>query len=156
MQSIMKHPLSVAETKARVDMPIGSQFARFTIVGIIGFLVDSSVLYFCLHGLGFSVYGGRLVSYFMAATSTWYLNRKFTFTCSNGLAPTHQWARFVVTNGLGGFINFGIYSVIVTFWSALSFMPLLGVAVGSIAGLGFNFTASRLFVFKDGFPTSRR
>lgn len=132
----------------RPDYAIRGQFARFAMVGVLGFMVDATVLYLCLHGLGFGVYGGRLVSYLFAATTTWYLNRKLTFIGCDGVAPAQQWARFVATNGIGGLVNYGSYSFVVALLPASLFMPLIGVAVGSIAGLGFNFTASRLFVFK--------
>ena len=135
---------------------IGRQFVRFAIVGTVGFVVDASVLYFCLHIAGLGLYSGRLVSYLVAATTTWYLNRKFTFTESDGSAPTHQWARFVVVNGLGGLINYGTYSFVVTYWLAGPMAPLIGVAAGSVTGLGVNFTASRLFVFKEGLPGGTR
>jgi len=42
--------------------------------GVAGFVVDSSVLYLCLHGTGLGLYGGRLVSYLAAASTAWYLN----------------------------------------------------------------------------------
>ena len=121
------------------------QFARFTMVGVVGFVVDSSVLYLCLHGLHLGLYGGRLVSYLVAASVTWYLNRTFTF--GNHAPPARQWARFIATNGIGAAVNYGSYCAIVALLPAGTFVPLLGVAVGAVAGLGFNFTASRRFVF---------
>ncbi|MHB1187338.1 GtrA family protein [Thiobacillus sp.] len=137
---------------ARTDYAIRGQFARFAMVGVLGFMVDATVLYLCLHGLGFDFYSGRLVSYLFAATTTWYLNRKLTFIGCDSTAPGHQWARFVATNGIGGLVNYGSYSLVVALLPAHLFVPLIGVAVGSIAGLGFNFAASRLFVFKPGMP----
>lgn len=130
------------------------QFARFAMVGALGFIVDSAVLYLCLHRFGFGVYGGRFVSYLVAATSTWYLNRKLTF--GDRSAPGRQWARFVATNGIGGLVNYGTYSVIVALLPAGTLVPLFGVAAGSMAGLGLNFTASRRFVFSPDMadPTS--
>jgi putative flippase GtrA len=130
------------------DPGVRGQFVRFASVGAIGFVVDAGALFLCLHGLGLGVYSGRLVSYLAAATFTWYLNRRFTFTGSDVSAPGRQWARFVVTNGFGGLVNYGTYSLVVALWPGEPAAPYLGVAAGSIAGLGFNFTASRLFVFK--------
>jgi putative flippase GtrA len=49
---------------------------------------------------------------------------------------------------LGALVNYGSYSAVVTLLPAGTWVPLLGVAVGALAGLGFNFTASRRFVFK--------
>jgi putative flippase GtrA len=141
---------------ANRHLAIGRQFIRFAIVGTLGFVVDASVLYLCLHRTGLGLYGGRLVSYFVAATTTWYFNRKFTFTGSDDSAPTRQWMRFVVTNGFGGLINYGTYSFVVSYWGAIPMALLIGVAAGSITGLGFNFTAARLFVFKEVLPKAAR
>lgn len=131
---------------ARPDRALRRQFARFTMVGVLGFIVDSGVLYLCLHRTGLGLYGGRLVSYLAAASTTWYLNRRITF--GDLSPPGRQWARFIATNGVGALVNYGSYSAIVTLLPAGTFVPLLGVAVGAIAGLGFNFTASRRFVFR--------
>ncbi|UCG98339.1 MAG: GtrA family protein, partial [Burkholderiales bacterium] len=75
-----------------------------------------------------------------------YLNRTLTF--ADHSPPAGQWARFVATNAVGGLVNYGSYSAIVTLLPAGTLVPLLGVAVGAIAGLGFNFTASRRLVFR--------
>lgn len=127
---------------------IGSQFVRFALVGALGFLVDVAVLYLALHGLSFGVYEGRLASYLCAATFTWQLNRRLTFIDSETSSPARQWVRFILTNGLGGIVNYGTYGIVVSALPANAFAPLLGVALGSLAGLGFNFVASRRFVFK--------
>lgn len=132
----------------RTEPGLPRQFARFAFVGVIGFIVDAVVLYACLKGVGLGLYAGRLVSYLCAATTTWYLNRRMTFAHCDQTSPGKQWLRFLATNGVGGLVNYGSYSVVVATLPAGTLVPLLGVAVGSIAGLFFNFTASRVFVFK--------
>lgn len=129
-------------------MSVKTQFARFAVVGAIGFCVDVAVLYLCLRGFGLGVYSARLVSYLAAATATWYLNRRITFVGFERNKPLRQWFRFVLVNGFGGLVNYGVYGVIVTFGAALAYAPFLGVAAGSIAGLALNFAASRIFVFR--------
>lgn len=132
----------------RTEPSLPRQFSRFAFVGVIGFVVDAAMLYACLKVLGFGMYTGRLVSYLCAATTTWYLNRRMTFAHCDRAAPGRQWLRFLASNGVGGLINYGSYSVIVATLPAGMLIPLLGVAAGSIAGLLFNFTASRFFVFQ--------
>jgi putative flippase GtrA len=123
------------------------QFILFSLVGILGFIVDASVLYLCLHIVGLGLYAGRFVSYLGAATTTWYLNRRLTFSEGATAPPTWQWVKFISSNGLGGLINYGIYGLVVTLLPMHLLTPLLGIALGSIVGLGFNFTMSRHFVF---------
>ena len=134
-------------------MNVRGRFARFALVGTIGFGVDVAVLYLCLAALGLGVYSGRVVSYFAAATTTWYLNRRITFAGFEAAKPLRQWFRFVLTNGFGGLVNYGVYSVIVSFGADLPYAPLIGVAAGSIAGLALNFAASQAFVFRRASPS---
>lgn len=124
----------------------GKPFTRFALVGIVGFGVDASVLAVCL-GVGFDVFSGRLVSYLAAATTTWQLNRHFTFTDSAREAAAVQWTKFLAVNTLGGAVNYGVYAGLVTWLAPVAAHPTLGVAAGSLAGLVLNFAASRRFVF---------
>lgn len=126
---------------------LAQEFLRFGTVGVIGFLVDTGVLYGML-GLGAGLYLGRAVSYVSAATTTWALNRAWTFR-GRGTGPVHrQWALFVVVN-LGGFVlNYGTYALLVAFVPLVAAHPVLGVAAGSVAGMFSNFFLSRQLVFR--------
>ncbi len=125
------------------------QFIRFAAVGAAGFIVDVSVLYFGLYVLELGYFGGRLLSYLVAATATWYLNRNITFVESDRSTPIRQWISFLAANGLGGLINFGTYSIVIIYGMNLPLAPLIGTALGSITGLVFNFSASRTLIFKQ-------
>ena len=125
------------------------QFARFSTVGAIGFVVDSLILYSCLFFLEMNIYSGRVVSYIVAATTTWLLNRWYTFSRSGRLGVGRQWSFFLAVNTLGGIVNYGVYSVLVSKWMLFSTTPVLAVALGSVAGLAFNFTLSKALVFKE-------
>lgn len=128
---------------------IAQEFLRFGVVGTIGFVVDTAVLYGAL-ALGAGLYLGRAVSYVVAATTTWALNRAWTFRGRGGGTAGRQWALFVVVN-LGGFVlNYGTYAVLVTFVPVVAAHPVLGVAAGSVAGMFANFVLSRQLVFRAG------
>ena len=126
------------------------QFLRFALVGGIGFGVDVAVLYLLL-GAGAGLIAGRAGSFLAAATSTWQLNRRYTFTDRPGIAGIRatgrQWLRFVMANAVGGAVNLGTYVALVTQVGLCAELPALAVAAGSVAGLAFNYTASRLWVF---------
>ncbi len=123
------------------------EFLRFGVVGTIGFVVDTAVLYAML-GLGAGLYGGRAVSYMAAATTTYALNRAWTFRGRGGAAVHREWALFVVVN-LGGFaLNYGTYAVLVALVPLVAAHPVLGVAAGSLAGMFANFFLSRTLVFR--------
>ena len=122
------------------------QFFVFGVIGTAGFVVDTSVLYLAMGFMGLDHYSGRVVSWFVAATFTWAMNRRFTF--SDSRPPFRQWLAFLASNAVGGLVNFGIYAAMVTFMPPVAEHPVIGVAVGAIAGLFFNFSASKYVVFR--------
>ena len=125
---------------------VAQEFLRFGVVGTIGFVVDSGVLYGMLW-LGAGLYLGRAISYVAAATATWALNRAWTFRGRGG-GPVHrQWALFVAVNLVGFALNYGTYAVMVASIPVVAAHPVLGVAAGSIAGMFTNFVLSRRVVF---------
>jgi putative flippase GtrA len=132
---------------ALVQSPAIRQFVTFGLVGTGGFVVDATVLHFALTaGLGF--YAGRLLSYLTAATFTWAMNRRFTFRAQRGPDRLREWARFLVANALGGGVNYAVYAILVASSATFAASPVLGVAVGSIAGMFVNFTVNRYVVFR--------
>lgn len=135
---------------------IASEFARFSTVGAAGLLVDMAALYVAMELIGLSYVAGRGVSYLAAATFTWACNRAITFASKGSGGQAGQWARFLAVNSAGGAVNFAVYlSVVAAFGSSGALpsrvdalLPYLGVALGSLSGLLFNFTLSRLLVFR--------
>ncbi len=128
--------------------PAFEQFAKFCVVRVIGFVADAGTLYLLMSMAGLDPYTGRIFSFLFAATVTWTLNRNYTFRSCVPAPRTRQWARFVTANAVGGALNYGVYSALILSGGWFIKAPVLAVAVGSIAGLAFNFTASRKFVFK--------
>lgn len=122
------------------------EFLRFGVVGTIGFVVDTAVLYAGL-ALGLGLYGGRAVSYLVAATTTWALNRLWTFR-GRGDGPVHQqWALFLLVNLVGFAMNYGTYAALIAFVPLVAAHPVLGVAAGAVAGMFGNFVLTRQLVF---------
>jgi putative flippase GtrA len=128
--------------------PAFEQFAKFCIVGTVGFVADAGTLYLLMSMANLDPYTGRIFSFLFAATVTWVLNRNYTFRGSVPTPRTRQWARFVSANAVGGALNYGVYSALILSGGWFIKAPVLAVAAGSIAGLAFNFTVSRKFVFK--------
>lgn len=126
------------------------QFLRFGVVGTVGFVVDSAVL-LGMMALGAGPYGGRVVSYLVAASTTFALNRAWTFRSARRDAPVAaQWGRFVLLNLAGFAANYGTYAALVAGVPLVAAHPVLGVAAGSLAGMFINFGLSRRFVFQGG------
>ena len=128
------------------------QLLSFSIIGVVGLIVDTTVLYLSFGLLGLGLYGGRVVSYLAAATATWALNRKYTFRAFRSDNYAAEWLRFLAANGVGGIINYVVYAGLVAGVDVVREWPVLGVAAGSLAGLTANFTLSKLVVFKNRGP----
>lgn len=122
------------------------RFWRFGAVGTLGFLVDVAVLYATAPWAGW--YAGRVLSFLAAATATWQLNRRWTFADA---APSHRegraaYARYLLTMVAGAAVNYAAYAATIGLADVL-LAPALGVALGSIAGLAFNFAAAHFILF---------
>ena len=88
----------------------------------------------------------------MAATTTWALNRHFTFKASarqvlgrSGLA--HEYAQYLVSMLAGGCVNYGLYALALVFIKT-PWAPIVGLAAGSIGGLVVNYASARFWVFR--------
>lgn len=125
------------------------QFLRFGVVGTVGFLVDAAVLLGML-ALGLGPYGGRVISYLAATSTTFALNRAWTFRTARRDTPVAtQWGRFLALNLVGFAANYGTYAALIASVPLVAAHPVLGVAAGSVAGMFINFGLSRRFVFKS-------
>jgi len=125
-----------------------AEFFRFGLVGTLGFGVDTAVLYLCLYGGEFGFYSARLISFLVAATFTWALNRSFTFRFDHGNKSYRQWSRFLLVNAFGGAVNYAVYASLIVSGAPFTQHPVLAVAAGSVGGLAFNFTLSKALVFQ--------
>jgi putative flippase GtrA len=131
---------------------LSTQFLRFGLVGVAGFLVDAGVLRGLVQ-MGLDVYTGRVISFLAAATTTWILNRSFTFRreAGSGLAhPAAEWLSYLALMAVGGLVNYGVYSLAVSGSITIHRYPEIGVALGSLAGMSINFWSAKHMVFERG------
>ncbi len=126
------------------------QFFRFGVVGTLGFLLDFAVLSAAV-ALGTGPYWGRVLSYLVAATGVYALNRAWTFRDRRGGAAGgtgRQWGLYLLLNLAGFAVNYATYAAI-TAWTDVGARHLvLGVAAGSLAGMTINFVLNRQLVFR--------
>ena len=128
-------------------MKAGREFLLFALAGVIGLGVDVGVLYLAAPLLGW--YAARVLSFLAAATATWSLNRRYAFATRNsGASLAREYAGYLLTMLGGAVVNYGVY-VFVLHSLAGPWVPALGVALGSCAGLALNFLAARQLVFKS-------
>jgi len=125
-----------------------SAFLRFALVGAAGFVVNEAALWIALNVLHLGKDAAWFFAFVPAVTFTWWGNRSFTFrehASTGARAMLNEWVRFVTTNSFGALVNFVIYELLIHLTAA---SPLLALACGVLAGMVFNFTLSKKFVFR--------
>ena len=111
-----------------------------------GFLVDTAVVYGTRAWLG--LYLAGVLSFLVAATANWALNRAWTFRGQGSGAMHRQWALFMATNLVGFVLNRGAYFALVAGSALCAANPVLAVAAGAVAGMFANFAFARRVVFR--------
>lgn len=124
-----------------------AQFLRFAIVGAAGFLVDAGTLHLAVREIGAGLYTGRVLSYFAAATFTWWLNRRYTFRNRRNGNRAREYLAFLAANAVGGLLNYTVYAISINASNLARDWPIIAVAAGSLTGLVSNFILSKRFVF---------
>lgn len=122
--------------------------AGFIVVGTLGFMVDAGVVTL-LAAAGAGPWLARLVSFAVAVSTTWVLNRRYTF---RHRSPRHNSSRknfgyYVAACLVGGGLNLGTYALLVSRVPLFAEVLALAVAAGSIAGMGANFLLARYWIF---------
>jgi putative flippase GtrA len=121
----------------------------FCVSGTLALGVDIGVLSVLrsLWGPDWGTYGGRLVSFWAAATCTWSFNRRLTFVPQPGQARRlpigREYLQYLGSMAVGGALNYGSYALAVTTLAPVRAQPAWGVALGSLVGLAFNFMSAR-------------
>jgi putative flippase GtrA len=121
----------------------------FVVVGAIGFLIDAGILTLLMTGLGLDHYSARAISFTVAVTVTWYMNRRWVFEKSTASMSGREYSSYLVVQVIGALINLTVFVAVIEFVPRLTSMPVIPLAVGAIAALLFNFGASSRFVFSE-------
>ncbi|MFA4994724.1 MAG: GtrA family protein [Bdellovibrionales bacterium] len=123
------------------------QFFKFGIVGAVGFIVDTAMLYIGIELLGLGRIAAGMFSFPFAVTSTWIGNRVYTFPEAMPMSAMRQLTKFAVVCAIGLVFNRGTYSLLVSTIPFVYDYPVIGLLGGTAAGMFFNFFAARRLVF---------
>ncbi|WP_290870634.1 GtrA family protein [Aquabacterium sp.] len=143
----MTDPAGPLPTAARLGAKLWARhrsLCLFAVSGCLALGVDVGLLWWAQPLLGH--YGGRLLSFWGAATFTWWFNRTLTFRPTGartrgGLLA--EYTAYLSSMALGGALNYGAYAAAVSLLPLVHRHPALGVALGSLVGMGFNFWSAR-------------
>jgi len=123
-------------------------FFLFVFVGVIGFVVDSSLLYILKNEFG--LYISRGISFFFAVITTWGLNKLITFkNMHSGLPVWHEFLHYLKFMLIGGCVNYSAYAAAISLSVIIQGYPVIAVALGSLAGLFVNYLTSKYLLFKN-------
>lgn len=117
-------------------------------------MVDASILTALVSGAGSGPYAARAVSFTVAVTLTWYLNRRWVFGRATMPITRREYAAYVTVQLTGALINLLVYAAAIHLVPPLGRTPVIPLAMGAAVALLFNFLASNYFVFAD--TTDRR
>ncbi|MEA9393432.1 GtrA family protein [Acerihabitans sp. TG2] len=130
-----------------LSSPVLLNVIIFGIVGVVGFVFDAGVLYALKGQIG--VYPAKLVSFVVAVVVTWLLNRWITFRRSrSGMRLWREFTQYFVLMIAGGTVNYLAFWISTRYSPTIMAFPVIGVAIGSLCGMVFNYTSAKLFVFK--------
>lgn len=120
----------------------------FGVSGVLGFIVDTAVLYALRSHLG--LFGARLFSFVAAVFVTWAFNRRVTFSKrQSGLRRENEFLAYFVLMLGGGVVNYSLYAWLVVSYAVVVQYPVVGVAAGSLAGMLVNLATARLLLFRE-------
>ncbi|NEX15328.1 MAG: GtrA family protein [Halochromatium sp.] len=124
---------------------------RFGVVGSAGFMTDATLLMLLVGGLDWNPYLARLLSFLCGTVITWLLNRLFTFFRRAGVNRRREYLRYLMVQAVGGAINLGIYSLVLSILPPMALVPLVAMAAGSFTAMWLNFFGARQLAFdRDG------
>jgi len=122
------------------------EFVRFSLVGVVGFLANAASVEILSWFV--NLYAAGALSWVVAATTTWLLNRFWTFSARDHGPYIAQWFRFLIANSGGLVLYYAAYAAAIHLSELCARSPFIAVALGSIAGLGANFVFSKKLVFR--------
>jgi len=119
---------------------------RFAVVGVLGFVIDAGLT--ATLSLALPAYVARAPAFLLASFVTYVLNRTWTFAAAHG-PLWRTYVAYLFATAFGAAVNYAVFAAVVALWGSDSLTILEGVALGSIAGLAFNFSAASMFVFRS-------
>lgn len=130
-----------------MPIKVSRSLTWFVIAGGLAFLVDVGVLALLRSTLG--VYGARIVSFWLAATLTWLINRHLSFA---GRKPRgrilSEYLQYLALMLGGGCINLAVYSLLAWRFANTPFWLTMYVAAGTLAGMCINYLGMSRLLYR--------
>lgn len=144
----------MTSVQASPRIALRGEVLRFAIVGTLGFITDATVLTGLVAVAGWGPYESRPVSFIVAISLTWLLNRLFTFARRAGPNRRREYLRYLAVETVGVVINFAVYASVLHAEPRLEAYPAVALAAGSLVAMTFNFIGVRWLAFDGGASAS--
>ncbi|HOV60531.1 MAG TPA: glycosyltransferase family 2 protein [Candidatus Hydrogenedentes bacterium] len=124
-----------------------AHFLHFGLVGFLGTGVNLAVLTL-LDWAGLPIRLSVALAILTAMVFNYFLNRWITFTEGPKGAIPRQLAAFIAACSVGAVVNYGVTLSVIAAWPFAARFPQVASVLGILAGLVFNYLASRFWVFR--------
>ena len=124
------------------------QFFRFCVIGGIGVVVNSAIMYMTYHLMGMHYLLASVAAFFVASANNFLLNKRFTFQDKDyGLGlMAKQYLKFMSVTLIGLGINLGVLTFLVELFGL---DPVISNLVGVLFATVSNFLGNKFFAFKQ-------
>ncbi|MBY6186260.1 GtrA family protein [Marinobacter hydrocarbonoclasticus] len=124
-----------------------SRFARFALIGALGFVVDSLCFALLWQGMGWPLQLSRAIAFVAAASTTWLGNRVLTFADRPSQPRWLQWRKALASAVVAAIPNLGVFQLLLMLLGQQGISPYIALVGGVLAGMGVNYFASQIWVF---------
>jgi len=130
--------------------PLGlrKSFGLFVIAAAVGFALDAGVLTLLVRGFDWNPWRGRFVSFPLAVTATWLLNRRYAFRGAVRADRRAEFAGYWAIQLVGAGVNLAVFGLCLRVAPVLQRWPFIAVAASGIAAMLVNFTLARTTVYR--------
>lgn len=128
---------------------LSREIGLFLLGGLGGLVIDAGIVQILVSFGHWNPYLARLLSFLLAATFTWWWNRRYTFAARHsGRSPRAEWLHWMALMGLGALVNYGVYALLLLNYPVLHRWPAVAVAAGAGLAALVNFSTARRVLFR--------
>lgn len=132
---------------------VSGRFLRFAVAGAVGFGFDAAVLLLLTREFAASPFLARAVSFVVALTVTWAINRRWAFAegARIGAGPVaREYLNYGAVQMAGGAVNLAVFAATLSMLGDAAWLQIGAVAIGAVAGMLVNYFGNRTLVFGAG------
>lgn len=125
------------------------EVALFAVGGLGGLVIDAGIVQMLVSFGHWNPYLARVLSFLLAATFTWWWNRRYTFAARHsGRHARAEWLQWIALMSMGAVVNYGVYALLLLNFPDLHRWPAPAAAAGSVVAALVNFSTARRVLFR--------